>query len=245
MKNYPRTSKYDPMWIINNEMGPNPILLAEFLTQPFDLKPGNRVLDLGCGKGITSVFLAREYGVQVYSVDFDAWEGWTSPEERWNNAIISDVQNLVIPITADARKLPFAKGFFDVIICIDSYFYFGKDDTFLPYILQFLNPGGKIGIIIPGYMKDPEGNVPTHIKAFLGDELWTWETLDWWKTLWEQSGLVTIDVADTMPDGWLFWQRFDEARLAVGKNDTPDEIEYFKTDKGEYIGFIRLIATKN
>ncbi|NLB79163.1 MAG: SAM-dependent methyltransferase, partial [Clostridiaceae bacterium] len=55
------------MWIFSNSMGPNPIWLTEYLVQPFDLKPGMRVLDLGCGKGITSVFLAREFGVQVYA----------------------------------------------------------------------------------------------------------------------------------------------------------------------------------
>ena len=203
-----------------------------------------RVLDLGCGKGITSVFLAREYGVKVYGVDFDEWAGWTSPEIRWSNVKKFGVEDLVIPIKADARKLPFAQGFFDAIICVDSYFYYGKDDEFLENVLRFLRPGGKIGMTIPGYMKDPKGNIPAHIAAFLNDELWTWETLSWWKNLWEQSGLVTIDLADTMQDGWLFWQKWDEARLAAGTNRSPHEIEYIKTDKGEYMGFIRLIATK-
>ncbi|MCL1884059.1 MAG: methyltransferase domain-containing protein [Defluviitaleaceae bacterium] len=244
-ENFPLSNKYDPMWIINNEMGPNPLWLAEFLVQSFDLKAGMRVLDLGCGKGITSVFLAREFGVQVFAADFDEWEGWTSPEERWSNAKEYDVENLIIPIKADARSLPFAKGFFDAIICIDSYFYYGKDDGFLENILQFLRPGGKIGMVIPGYMKEPLDGVPDYISEFLGDELWTWETLEWWKSLWAKTGLVTIEVADTLQNGCAIWQRWDEVRDAVGKNDAPDEIKYFKMDKGEYIGFIRLVAEKN
>ena len=203
-----------------------------------------RVLDLGCGKGITSVFLAREYGVKVYAVDFDEWEGWTSPEIRWNNAKEYGVEDLVIPVKSDARKLPFAQGFFDAIICVDSYFYYGKDETFLSNVLQFLRPGGKIGMTIPGYMKDPEGNIPEYIKSFLNDELWTWETLLWWKNLWAHSGLVTINTADTMQDGWLFWQMWEEATIAVGTNRNPHEVDYIKTDKGEYMGFIRLVATK-
>jgi len=242
---FPRSNKYDPMWILNNEMGPNPLCLTEFLVEPFDLKPGMRVLDLGSGKGITSVFLAREFGVQVYAVDFDQWEGWTSPEIRWNNARENGVENLVIPITADARKLPFPQGFFDSIICVDSYFYYGKEDGVFENLLQFLRPGGKIGMIIPGYMKDVSSGVPEHIKAFLGNDLWTWETLTWWRNLWEKTGLATINIADTLEDGCAFWQRWDEARLRAGTNRNPEEIEYIKIDKGEYIGFIRLVAAKN
>ena len=242
---FPRSNKYDPMWIFKNEMGPNPLVLTEFLAEPFDLKPGMRVLDLGSGKGITSAFLAREFGVQVYSADFDQWKGWTSPEIRWDNAKEQGVEYLVIPITADARKLPFAPGFFDAIICVDSYFYYGKEDGVFESLLQFLRPGGKIGMIVPGFMKDVSSGVPDYIKEFLGDELWTWETLPWWRNLWEKTGLATIDVADTLKDGCAFWQRWDEARLLVGTNRNPDEIEDFKTDKGEYMGFIRLVATKN
>ena len=242
---FPRSNKYDPTWIMYNQMGPHPLWLTEFLTQQFDLKPGMRVLDLGCGKGITSVFLAREFGANVYAADFDQWVGWTSPEVRWNNAKQHDVGHLVTPITADARNLPFAQSFFDAIICVDAYFYFGKDDTYLENLLRFLRPGGKIGMIVPGYMKDVSNGIPDYIQEFLGDQLWTWDTLDWWRNLWEKTGLVSIDAADTLPDGCALWLRFDETLIATGKHgDCPDETDIFKEDNGEYIGFVRLVATK-
>lgn len=37
----------------------------------------------------------------------------------------------IIPIRADANDLPFAHEFFDSIICVDSYNYFGRDLEFL------------------------------------------------------------------------------------------------------------------
>ena len=49
--------------VIQNGMGSNPLWLVEWLTAAMDLKPGMRVLDLGCGRGLTSIFLAREFGV--------------------------------------------------------------------------------------------------------------------------------------------------------------------------------------
>jgi len=242
---FPLSNKYDFTWICKNEMGPHPLWLTEFLVQPFDLKPGMRVLDLACGKGMTSVFLAREFGVQVYAVDFDEWEGWTSTEIRWNNAIEYNVENLVIPIKADARNLPFAPGFFDAIICVDAYIYFGQEDDYLQNILQFLRPGGKIGMIVPGYMKDVSTGVPEYIVEFLGDELWTWQTESWWKALWEKDDDISLDVVDTMPNGCDLWLRYDTAMQSSGLSQWPDETDLQRRDNGEYIGFIRMVATKN
>jgi len=243
---FPRSNKYDPKWIFRNEMGPNPLWLTEFLVQPFALKPGMRVLDLGCGKGMTSVFLAREFGVQVYAVDFDQWKGWTSVDGRWDNAKEYGVEHLVIPVTADARNLPFAQGFFDAIVCVDAYIYFGQDDAYLENIIKFLRSGGQLGMIVPGYIKDVTNGIPDYIKEFLGDELWTWQTLTWWRNLWEKTGLVSMDKADILPNGCELWLRWDKTSLEYGrKNEWPDETDVFIKDKGEYIGFIRLVATKN
>ena len=51
MKEYPRTKKYDSEWIKENQMGPNPIICMEELCGNLDLRPGMKVLDMGCGKG--------------------------------------------------------------------------------------------------------------------------------------------------------------------------------------------------
>ena len=239
-EDFPRSNKYDPMWIFNNQMGPNALWLAEFLTQAFDLKPGMRVLDLGCGKSMTSVFLAREFGVQVYAVDL-----WVNPDGKWENAKAFGVEHLITPIQADARDLPFAQGFFDAIVCVDAYIYFGQEEGYLENLIKFLRPGGQLGMIVPGYVKEVKGDVPEHIKEFLSDELWTWKSLPWWKNLWEKTGLVSIDLADTMPNGCDLWMRWYMALLESGKSRWGDETEYFRIDNGEYIGLIRLVATKN
>jgi len=239
---FPRSNKYDPMWIMKNAMGAHPLWQTEFLVKPFDLKPGMRVLDLACGKGMTSVFLAREFGVQVYAVDL-----WEPPDEKWENAKAHGVEHLITPVYADAKNLPFAPGFFDAIVCVNSYMYFGQDDAYLESILKFLRPGGQLGFILTSYVKEITNGIPDYILEFLGDDLWTWKTLSWWRDLWEKDGLVSIDAADTLPNGCELWLRYDEANLAFGPpSPFPDETHIFKMDleNGEYIGFIRLIATK-
>ena len=74
---FPRASRYHPEWVLAGVSGgANPLWLTEWLTESLDLRPGMRVLDLGCGRALSSIFLRREFGVQVWATDlwFNAWE---------------------------------------------------------------------------------------------------------------------------------------------------------------------------
>ena len=67
---FPRSSKYHPDWIKSSVSGgANPLWLTEWLTNDMTLKPGMRVLDLGCGRAMSSIFMHREFGVEVWAVD--------------------------------------------------------------------------------------------------------------------------------------------------------------------------------
>ena len=236
---FPLSNKYDPMWIFDNEMGPNALWLTEMLTPHFDLKPGMRVLDLGCGKGMTSVFLAREFGVQVFAVDL-----WENADSKWELAKQQDVEHLIVPLQADAANLPFAIGFFDAIIAIDSFMYFGQDEACLQKLLHFLRPGGKIGFITPGCMCEADNGVPEYLAKFLSDELWTWKSLPWWRYHWEKTDLVSIDIADKPENGFALWLRWEEVKVSLGKGRWGDETDIYRQDGGEYMGIIRMVATK-
>ena len=238
-KRFPLSNKYDPDWIFDNSMGINALWLTEWLCEAIDLKPDMRVLDLGCGKAISSVFLAKEFGVQVWAYDL-----WINATDNWKRIKQEGFDNRIYPIHSDARNMPFAEGFFDVIISVDSYIYFGTDDLYLNYLQQFLVPGGTLGIVLPGLMKDFEDGVPEHLKDFWGQDCWSWHTVDRWKKLWARTGLVDIKVADTMPEGCAMYVKWKEAQVKVGKNPWPQDTAILKKDAGEYVGFIRLVANR-
>src|SRR6476619_1434526 len=139
---FPLSSSYNPEWIIAGVSGgANPLWLTEWLAGAMDLRPGMRVLDLGCGRAMSSVFLRREFGVQVWATDL-----WFSASENLQRIRDAGVEDGVFPIHADARSLPFAAEFFDAIVCVDSYIYFGTDDLYLNYLARFVKPGGPVGI---------------------------------------------------------------------------------------------------
>ena len=71
----------DDIYDGGNGMAPGGLILAEMLADELSIKPGDKVLDLGCGRGQSSVFLASRYQVEVTSVDL-----WIGAEERKRRA---------------------------------------------------------------------------------------------------------------------------------------------------------------
>jgi len=127
LQHFPRSSGYHPEWVIAGVSGgANPLWLTEWLAGVLDLRPGMRVLDLGCGRALSSIFLHREFGVQVWATDL-----WFSATENLQRIRDAGVEDGVFPIHADARSLPFAAEFFDAIVSIDSFVYYGTDDPYL------------------------------------------------------------------------------------------------------------------
>ena len=125
------TGKYDKTFIQENMMGPNSIIILEELTGKIPLKKGMRVLDLGCGNGLTSIFLAKEYGVKVFALDL-----WISATDNYSRFRELGLEDLIVPIHADAHSMPFSDKYFDVVISVDAYHYFGNNDTFFNEKIQ-------------------------------------------------------------------------------------------------------------
>lgn len=181
IESLPRSSKYDPGWVFENEMGPNALWLTELLCEKMELKPGMRVLDMGCGRAMSSIFLAREYGVQIWANDL-----WIDATDNWRRICEAGVEDRVFPIHAEAHALPYAEGFFDAVVSLDSYHYYGTDDLYLGrYFAKLVKPGGQIGIVAPGLTQAIEGDVPRHLESFwVPKECFSFHTAAWWQRHW-------------------------------------------------------------
>lgn len=70
--NYTLSKKYETPELMAKIMGPNPIKLTEELMSATHLPDYATVCDLGSGQGLTSVFLAKEYGFKVYATVYGA-----------------------------------------------------------------------------------------------------------------------------------------------------------------------------
>lgn len=233
---FPRSSAYHPAWIAGGVSGgANPLWLAEWLAESLDLRPGMRLLDLGCGRAVSSIFFCREFGVQVWATDL-----WFSASENLRRVRDAGLEHGVFPIHADARSLPFAAEFFDAIVCIDSFYYYGTDDLYLNDIARFAKAGGVVAMAGAGLMREVEGGLPDHLREWWEPGYWCLHSAGWWRRHWERIGILDIEVADTLAEGWRYWR---EWITEIAPENTL-EIRTLNADRGSCLGYVRVVGRR-
>lgn len=240
---YPRSNNYDPAWVVGLDMGPHPLWLLEDLTADLDLRPGMRVLDLGSGRGATSVYLTREHDVDVVATDW-----WTPADQAAAAFAAAGVSDRVTAVRAEAHALPFEAASFDAIISIDAFEYFGTADTYLPYLLGFLVPGGQLGVATPAMRREARemGGIPAHVRACVGWEAMAWHTADWWRFQWETTELVSDVSARYAETGWADWLLWEQVTRSVRGEDPcgGPVVAMLEADAGQLLTFALATARR-
>jgi cyclopropane fatty-acyl-phospholipid synthase-like methyltransferase len=222
-------------------MGPNVLWLAEWASQAVPLHRGMRILDLGCGKAASSIFLAKVFDVVVWAADL-----WIKPTDNWRRIEAAGLTDRVLPVHAEAHALPFAEGYFDVILSFDAYHYFGTDDLYVGYISKFIRPGGRLCIAVPGLAQElPEGP-PESLRPYWPWDFCSFHSPNWWHRHWSKTGLVEIELADNLAHGWQLWAEWDEccAQAGNGKDWVEREAEMLRLDGGQTFTFTRVVAKR-
>ena len=235
---YIKSEKYNTPALQAKIMGPNPIKLEEELLLKHRIPTGSVVCDLGSGQGLTSVFLAKEYGFTVYAADL-----WSDPEEnrRFFDAMGLDREQ-IIPVKADAADLPFEKEFFDAVISVDSYNYFGRDEHYLDdKLLPFVKSGGYIYIALPGMKQDCHDHLPQELLLS-----WTPEQLDYMHDIayWSEmigkckgAEVISVKEMESNEEVWADWLS-QENEYAVGDRKAME------SGGGKYLNFIAIVMRK-
>lgn len=102
------------------------------------LKPGMRLLDLGCGPGQISMALARALAPgELYGIDMEP------SQVELARQLASDLNcsNTVFEV-ADAASLPFNDNFFDAVAAYDVLAYIPDTSAVLSEARRVLKPGG-------------------------------------------------------------------------------------------------------
>lgn len=222
---------YDADFLNENMMGPNAIVIAQELTHGIPFKNGMKVLDLGCGRGLSSIFLAREFGVQVFALDL-----WTSSTDNYNRFKQMGVCDLVVPLQIDAQNLPFPNTYFDAVVSIDSYHYFANNDIYFSEVLKpILKKDAIVAIAFPGMKHEIENDIPDDMKPLWDDDILTMvHSIDWWKPKFDNYlDDFQISEMDCFDKAWGDWLSCD--------NPYAKQDKYMiDTDNGRYMNIIKL-----
>lgn len=216
-------------------MGPNAMRVSEELATHLKINKNMRILDLGCGCGLSTLLLVKKYGASVFAADL-----WISPTENYERFQSIGIDDKAVPIYVDATKgLPFANRYFDMLFSVDAYHYFGDMPEMLPSLIPFVKSGGYIAVAIPGVKYEFGENVPEEMQPFWNDDVArTIHSIDWWRKLWSgEKGIEITDIRemDCCKQAWDEWLT---AYHPVVKGD----IDMMKAENGNYFNFIQLIA---
>lgn len=220
-------------------MGPNPLKLQEELLSGHRIPPNALVMDLGSGQGVTSVFLAKEYGFRVFAVDL-----WSDPTENQRFfAQMGLAPEQIMPIHADATALPFAEEIFDAVVCTDSYNFFGCDPTYLgTHLLPFVKHGGYLYLTVPGMKKDCHDNLPPELLlSWTPEQLGLIHDVDYWRNLIGQTegmDILSIHAMESFEEVWNDWLSSDNEYAIKDRMS-------MEAGGGKYMNFIAIILQKN
>lgn len=235
---YTKTKIFKNDFIKENIMGPNPAKLLEELITLKEIPEKSTVLDLGCGKGVTSIMLAKEYGLRVFATDL--WITPTENKKRFESFGLTS--NEIIPIKSEAHELPYAEEFFDAVVSVDSYHYFGLDKEYLDkYLLPFVKHGGYLLFVVPGFKKDIHENLPPELlKSWTKEDLETMHDIQYWTDIIGHSNgaeIVSISEMQSFEECWNDWLEC-ENEYAVS-----DRLS-MNAGAGKYMNFISIILRR-
>ena len=221
-------------------MGPNSFrLLDELIRRRPDGAPFGRTLDLGCGLALTSAFLAKETdAASVYAFDL-----WISAADNYRRIEALGLADKVIPIHGDANDMPFAENYFDTVVSVDAYHYFGcREGVFSEKILPFVRPGGQVMIAVPGLREHPADERKELFTEWAeGDDAELFKTMDWWRDLFTRECGSRCDV--TVMEGECFdaaWQDWFASGHEYGARDK----EYLDRGLDQILNFILIYVKK-
>ena len=230
-------TRMTPDFINANLMGPSALMLLDEIADRLQLKPGMRVLDLACGTGLTPIYLAERFGVDVVAMDL-----WISASDNQQRFARMGLSQQIMPLHLDVANLPvtlpFATALFDAMISIDAWHYFGASSSFFDsHLAPFIKPGGKVAIVVPGLKRPFHSGVPPQLAPWWQAQM-NFYTVDWWQQLWQQSAFLQIESCEESRRCTEAWQ----AWLACDHTYAIRDREMMAAEAGEWFNFTSMVG---
>lgn len=128
--------------LLGDVFHPGGLALTHHLGDVIGLGPGDRVLDVACGRGASAVHLAQGFGCHVTGLDY----GPENVAAAQAHAVDRGVAHRTAFRQGDAEGLPFDDGTFDAVISECSFCTFPDKVAAAAEMARVLRPGGRLGL---------------------------------------------------------------------------------------------------
>ena len=138
-------------------------------------RPGERVLDIGCGPGLLAVDLARSVGRHGRVLAADVSVDMLSIAAR--SAEAAGVSAVIAPLRLDATAIPLAGGVMDAVVAVQTLEWVPRVDDALAESFRVIRPGGRILVLdtdwsaIQWHSDDPQ-RLDRLVAAWAGATAW-------------------------------------------------------------------------
>ena len=130
------------------------IQLVQHLAQIANIRPGDEILDVGCGTGASSIYLAKHYKVQATGITISP----VQVDLAIQSAAKEDVKATFLLMDAEGMKF---QRRFDVVWSVESVSHYQDIPNFFALAVSLLKPKGTIAVI--DWFKKPNLH-PTEYK---------------------------------------------------------------------------------
>lgn len=195
------------------------------------LAPGQTVLEVGCGVGMTACHLARHYDVQVISIDLSPqMVAWARRRARRE-----ELEQRIHFLVADAQVLPFARASFDAVMSESVMAFVPDRPRALAEFRRVARSGAPIGLTEGSWVQPaPPASLVDYVARTMAGA--RFQSPSDWEALLAQGGLNRIETRIHTLDArqqWLSEVRdLDAADLRDRGRAMRDFARLYATDPG-------------
>ncbi|MBI3965048.1 MAG: methyltransferase domain-containing protein [Chloroflexi bacterium] len=138
---------------------PEQVRLRSAYLDAFALRPGESVLEVGCGSGAVLREVARRVGAAGCAVGLDPSAGLVAAA-----ADLAEGEGIaIVPCAGDGLALPFASDRFDAALTATTIAHVDDAGGFVRELVRVVRPGGRVGL----FEQDPQSLTFAHPEPAL------------------------------------------------------------------------------
>ena len=140
------------------------------------------------------------------------------------------------------KDAPVEKEFFDAVVNVGAFNYYGRDDAYLSdEILPYVKHGGYIYIAVPGMLKDCHDALPEELLlSWTPEQLAFMHDVEFWRGVISNTPgveVLSIEEMHSRDEVWRDWLTQDNPYAARDRRS-------MEAGAGKYLNFIKMILRK-